>query len=309
MQGSYYTRQTIIPSAFLLLWSALVVLTAGAQPRGPLPDSLAERFAYRAHEPIVAVVEVKANGRLIEQTIRFLNDQNKVISAWIIRPADSTGKHPAIVYQHWGYGNKDEFLDEARRMAAKGFVCLSIDAPWLCPDADTSDFLGSFGRICIQGVIDIRCGLDLLCRLPYIDTGRLFYVGHSYGATMGGALITVEKRWHGAVLMAGAYNFNTMVGSGRYKVWNELLKKEPAAMDRMLKGIMGIPAEAYLPYNRLPVLLQFGAQDQDIQRADADRYAGLTAGPRETRYYDAPHRLNEQAKKDRIDWLLRQAGG
>lgn len=39
------------------------------------------------------------------------------------------GPFAAILYMHWGQGNKDEFLSEAVEMAYHGAISIMIDAP------------------------------------------------------------------------------------------------------------------------------------------------------------------------------------
>jgi cephalosporin-C deacetylase-like acetyl esterase len=55
----------------------------------------------------------------------------------------------------------------------------------------------------VQTVVDLRRGVDLLLSRPDVHPRRLAYVGHSFGATWGGALAGVEKRIRAFVLMAG----------------------------------------------------------------------------------------------------------
>jgi len=54
-----------------------------------------------------------------------------------------------------------------------------------------------------QAVVDLRRGIDVLMSRSDVDSSRIAYVGHSYGAQWGAILCAIEKRIKTAVLMAG----------------------------------------------------------------------------------------------------------
>lgn len=53
-----------------------------------------------------------------------------------------------------------------------------------------------------------------------------------------------------------------------------------------------------------PVLLQFGRSDRHVPESRAREFIAATAEPKKVLWYDAGHKLNEQARKDRIAWLI-----
>ena len=129
------------------------------------------------------------------------------MTAYLVVPAD-TGPFAGLVFGHWGLGNRTEFLPEAMLYARAGAVSLLVDYPWVRPDpwrkslkqaADPEADHEAF----VQAVVDLRRGIDLLAGRADVDSKRLGYVGHSWGAQWGAILSTVEPRLKGVVLMAG----------------------------------------------------------------------------------------------------------
>jgi hypothetical protein len=78
-----------------------------------------------------------------------------------------SGKGPfaAIVYMHWGQGNRGEFLSEAAEMSHSGAVGLMIDAPYWRPDVPSpakGKKAESERDNYIQMVVDLRRAVDVL---------------------------------------------------------------------------------------------------------------------------------------------------
>lgn len=137
--------------------------------------------------------------------INYSGLTEKIINAYLVKP-QGEGPFPGIIFVHPGPGSRDTFLDEAVEMAEKGAMSLLIDAPW-AHDKFVDWILKLFQEgLCewyIQILIDLRRGIDLLTSQSDLDSNRLSYVGHSFGALFGGILTGVENRIKSYVLMAG----------------------------------------------------------------------------------------------------------
>ena len=131
------------------------------------------------------------------------------VRAYLVMPPGN-GPFAGIIFVHPGPGNRSSFLDEAIALAKMGAVSLLIDAPWAYPEfgeramkMTAADLRNMF----VQTAMNIRRGLDLIQSRPDVDAKRIGYVGHSFGALLGGVLSGVEKRIKAYVLMAGTGSF------------------------------------------------------------------------------------------------------
>ncbi len=97
------------------------------------------------------------------------------------------GPFPGIIFVHWGQGNRTKFLSEALLLARVGAESLLIDGVFNRPGSLNDDFNHpeKEKQGYIQLVTDVRRGVDLLQSRSEIDSKRIAYVGHSYGATWG----------------------------------------------------------------------------------------------------------------------------
>jgi dienelactone hydrolase len=119
---------------------------------------------------------------------------------------------------HWGRV-RTEFLSEALLLAKRGAISLTIDAPDNRPDIASYRFVAdpeAEREGYIQLVCDLRRGLDVLVARKDVDPKRIGYVGHSLGATWGGALAGVETRFAGYVLMGGLPRLTDVLGDDSY---------------------------------------------------------------------------------------------
>ncbi|HKV11599.1 MAG TPA: alpha/beta fold hydrolase, partial [Thermoanaerobaculia bacterium] len=163
-------------------------------------------FDYDSKGPLdvqEAGTETRGNVQVVDLT--YASPLGGRVPAFLVLPP-GTGKHPAVLFLHPGQGNRSTFLDEAVELAKdRGFVSLSISAPFLRPEAARGKIFdaGHDRKEQIQTIVDLRRGLDLLVSRPEVDPTRLAYVGHSLGATVGGTLAGIETRPLAYVLMAG----------------------------------------------------------------------------------------------------------
>lgn len=110
------------------------------------------------------------------------------VTAYLVEPLVK-GRYAGVVFGHWGYGNRTEFLPEAMLYAKAGVVSLLIDYPWVRPDPWRRNEPGEKPEAVRDNyaatVIDLRRGIDLLQARTDVDPNRIAYVGHSTGAQLG----------------------------------------------------------------------------------------------------------------------------
>src|SRR6266850_6647130 len=132
-----------------------------------------------------------------------------VVTAYLVVPS-GTGPFPAVIYGHWCMPgsekkNRGEFLDEAIVLAHSGVLSLLPDHVMVHPDfvEDNTPMNEKQIAVEVQQDVNLRRGADLLAARKDVDPKRLAYVGHSCGATAGGFLSGIDKRFKAFVLMAG----------------------------------------------------------------------------------------------------------
>jgi fermentation-respiration switch protein FrsA (DUF1100 family) len=144
-------------------------------------------FVYNRQAPLEVVVHSEqVRDDTVLQDIRYNSPAGGKVTAYLIFPA-SASLRAGLLFGHWGEGNREEFVEEARILAHLGCVSPCIDAPYQRPQEYEPQLPEPPGAD-VQWIIDVRRGVDLLLERFALSPSSLGYVGHSYGATFGGAL-------------------------------------------------------------------------------------------------------------------------
>lgn len=189
-----------------LLVSILAVCTPVAGQALASADG-SKVFAYNATKPLNLTTgksETPTNGVTVF-AVSYDSPKGGRVPGYLVVPS-GMGPFAAIIYMHWGQGNKDEFLSEAVEMAHQGANGIMIDAPYWRPDVPppAKGREAEFERDgYIQMVVNLRRAVDVLVSRKDVDPNRIGYVGHSLGATWGAPLAAAEKRIKVFVLMGG----------------------------------------------------------------------------------------------------------
>jgi len=186
------TLLALVAPAILVTTTALAQTTSDFQ-------SLAHLFEYDTKQPLD--VQDKTIAEFPDGTlhdITYTSPKGGPVHAYLVVPKGK-GPFAAILFGHWGNGTRTEFIPEAKIYAKAGAVSLIPDYPWDRPQPwyrslDHYDKPDLDREIIIQAVIDLRRGIDLLLARNDVDSTRLAYIGHSYGAQWGSILTAVDKR-------------------------------------------------------------------------------------------------------------------
>jgi len=251
----------------LLAWS----VSAFAQ------EDPARLFSYDASQPLmVETSQSEDRGPLIVQHLSYASPKGGRVPATLVTPRGA--KSPAaIIFMHWGLGDRFAFLDEAITLGQSGVTSLLIDAPWLRPHAKEQRELEEV----VQTVVDLRRAVDLLQERSAVRH-RFGYVGLSFGAWTGAILSGVEPRIECFVLAGG------------------LASNADATRDRSLTPL---DAEKWVAKSKVPVFLQFALKDEYIPREQVSRWDRATPEPRLLKWYEGGHEFNAASRRDRMSWL------
>jgi len=275
-------------------------------------DELRRTFDYDQKAPLdIKVVSVMNRDGVRINDITYASPKNGRVTACLVVPTKGQ-RVSGVVFGHWGYGTRTEFLPEAMLYARAGVVSLLVDdldvrpAPWRrsAPGTEPEKVRDNF----IQSVVDLRRGIDLLQARPDVDPNRIAYVGHSSGAHWGAILSAVDRRLKTVVLMAGIPSETTILlesDDPDYVSFRESMPKEQ--LDNYFKTVRSLDAINYVPHaSPTPLLFQFARFEQYFNEAAMKRYAHAASEPKLVLWYDTGHGLNDiQALMDRANWLRR----
>ena len=232
--------------------------------------------------------------------VTFPDSSGNPTSAWLVESAKATkAKRCAVLFVHWydteaGDSNRNQFLREALPLTTDGCVSLLVDTmwskiPWFRSRDASKDFENSEKQ-----VRDLGKALDFLLSQKSVDPARVVYVGHDFGAMYGMLLASKDKRVKAWALQAGTASFSDWYlfyprreGADRQAVIDRLAPLDP------VKHI----ADA------TPLLLQFGKYDRFVTEAKAKQLFEAARDPKEIKWYEAGHALDEQAVADRLAWI------
>jgi pimeloyl-ACP methyl ester carboxylesterase len=273
----------------------------------------AQLFDYDAKAPL----GVQENGTTQRGDVRivdlsYASPKGGRVPAYLVLPPGE-GRHPAVLFLHPGQGDRSTFVNEAVELAGKGIVSLTFSAPFLRPEYQEARKGKPFfdprlerGEQ-IQTIVDVRRGFDLLASRPEVDPQRLVYVGHSLGATVAGPLTAIDRRPIGHVLMAGYPSLTHATTNGHDGVaifFREILTAE--RQQAYVDALAPVDSVYYIGHAApAKLLFQFARRDEYITPFDAELYLAAASEPKEVKWYDTDHSFDEQARKDRMEWVAR----
>ena len=213
------------------------------------------------------------------------------------------GKEPraAIMYVHWyepeaSNSNRSQFVEEATEMAKRGAACLLIETMWSDLDFFLKRTQDDDLQNSIQQVVDIRRAMDFLLSQPNIDPDQFAYVGHDFGGMYGVLAGGLDKRPTHYVIMAA---------TPRFPDWYLYLPKlEGEAREAFIRQMTEFDPITHVgSLSPASILFQFSTDDFHVPRERAEEFFVAAGKPKELRWYEAGHGLNEKATQDRMEWL------
>lgn len=292
-----------------------MLATFGAAAQAPPPADVTKLFDYDRSKPL-DIQEVKTyerEGGVKVMDLTYASPRQGRVTAFLVLPAGQ-GPFAAILFGHWGPGNRTEFLPEAELYARAGAVSLLIDYPWTRPapwtrGVDNLDKPELDLDIYSQAVVDLRRGLDLLLACPDVDAKRIAYVGHSYGAQWGAILSAVDRRMKALVLMGGTPTIRD-VWMNDNPQYADYFAKNRAAIEKYVQVNQPLNAVNFIGKAApIPILFQSARFEQYFSQEAINRYWAAASEPKTRQDYDTGHDLNDvQCLLDRAAFLEKQIG-
>ncbi|GAA4341211.1 alpha/beta hydrolase family protein [Flaviaesturariibacter amylovorans] len=292
--------------ALSLCFFLVLTLTAAAQRS--YGDSILRRLQVPDAPVRLTVVADTVRNRIPFRDVHFVVGPGDTASATLVQAAGAPLRKPLILFQHWGGGNRHYFDAEMEAFAARGFLCLSLDAPWHWPSADsTADPLRAYPDNIQRSVRAITRFLNWTrSQRALIDPDRIYYIGHSYGATLGGLLLPAEPRIRAAVFMAGLPSLSRSMEEDPLGAWKTTKEKKRGIYDTAVYRLSLMEPEHLVRLANARIYYQAAANDQYIVRRHSEEYI-RAIGPARTSWYATDHLFkSDSALKDRIAWLLVQ---
>jgi dienelactone hydrolase len=303
-------KPTVLVAVVFLGCAAKAAPPATPAPEAPPP---APDFAYDASAPLDVQPDGAAQtwGDVTITPITYASPRGGRVPALVVAPALTT-RHPAVILQHgMGAVDKANLLPDAILLARAGAIAILPDAPDQRPAAlRTLEFAGHDHdpELWEQAAIDLRRAVDLLAARPDVDAGRIGFVGHSFGSTMGAILAAIEPRIRAFVLIApGA--MTSSIREGETESMRALRKNvPPAALASYLASMEPYDAPRWLaraPASAL-VLMQHAAYDPGVPPSAIEALTTGSTATTESKRYPSGHFITSPAAlRDRLRFLDR----
>ena len=225
--------------------------------------------------------------------------------AEMYRP-ERDGSFPVILYVHWYESeslssHRSQFEEEAKELAQNGAICISIETLWSDRDFFLKRTQEEDLQNSIEEVVNIRRAMDLLLSQPNVDSKRFAYVGHDFGGMYGVLAGSLDQRPTHYVVMAA---------TPRFPDWYLYLPKlEGESREAFIRQMAEIDPIVHVPkVSPADVFFQFATDDFHVPKERAEEFFAAAKDPKELKWYESGHRLNEAATRDRKAWLKERLG-
>ena len=269
-------------------------------------DPSAFLYDQQASLELTILSERFQNGTSI-QDVTYASPRGGEVPAYLIF-SSTQAPGAGLIFGHWGEGNREEFVDEAVILARLGFASLCPDAPFQRP-VEHEPPLVEIPQSDLQWIVDVRRGVDLLLERFKFPSEHLGYVGHSYGATLGGVIAGIEHRIRVYVIMAGVADLAEYMQTTTHPLLVEERKHTPPEVYRAyLAAQAPLDARHYIG-KAAPshLLFQFARDDEYVSVKDGEHYFEFASEPKQIAWYDhCNHAFNAQARLDRAIFLCEQ---
>jgi len=296
-----------------LLLLLLIVLLLGASIVGVAQDAdLISHFAYDQKAPLnLKQIGVQRRATATVYDITYDSPKGDVVTAYLVVPK-GRGRFAAVIWGHWYWENssmrnRKEFLDEAIALAPAGVISLLPDGPVARPGyVESKEPLNDQQVVnLVHTVVDMRRAVDVLLARRDVDPKRLAYVGHSYHAMVGAFLAGVDRRFKAYVLMASSLSDEVDLKTKELQDYRQ--KVGPEKFDAFIAKYSWTDQGRYVSHAAPAyVLVQFANQEPFLTPNRARQHAEVVSEPKQIKFYEAPHALNTEARRDRIHFLIEQ---
>jgi dienelactone hydrolase len=266
-------------------------------------------FDYDRDAPLdIKVMSARTQDGVTIHDVTYVSPGGGVIPAYLIFPVQRAPQ-AGVIFGHWGEGNREEFLAEALILARLGLVGLCLDAPHR-RHMEREPTLAEVPALDLQWIVDVRRSVDLLQEHFHLLVGQMGYVGHSYTATLGGAVAGIERRLTAHVLMAGEGALTEWMPISTHPgLVHERETTPPDEYRAYLAGLAPLDARHYIGHAAPSQLFfQFARNDEFLAPERGELYFAMASDPKRIAWYDCRHAFNAEARQDRARFFCEQLG-
>jgi hypothetical protein len=237
---------------------------------------------------------------------KLTTPENESVELTVVDPL-AKGKRPLVLWLHreGQEVKRAGFQQEAEALAAQGIASLLVELPFKRPFVHRSDNNAGDAESIRLAVVNARRALDWAETRPEFDMKKVAVVGHRFGAWAGALLTAVDSRIDGALLMSPPgkpSGWLQVTEQPRAKAFRESFPKEH--WGTYLNSIDPLDPEKWIGFAAPAKLhFQFASSDQWTQTLEQVDLYRAASNPKSRQMYESDEMLNDEAKRDRANWL------
>jgi cephalosporin-C deacetylase-like acetyl esterase len=263
---------------------------------------LRELYAYDRTAPLDVRLSSKGNrNNYTLYDISYSLAEKQRADGYLAVP-QGRGRKPAVVWMH--SSGALAWLGDAVLLAQCGAVSLVVNVP----GAGVSGASGEGDRdTMIMAVVALRRAVDVLEARDDVDANRIAVVGHSFGAMMSAVAASIDPRFKAAVFEAGLLGMSIHIGTSLHPWAQGVRKQLGAQLAHYLEVISVVDAAHYIgDAPTIPKLFQSAWYDPGVPHDDASKFYEAATGPKELKWYDTAHDIDDIAAiADRARFLAK----